>query len=66
MLLFENVYLVIGQTELLLHDNGKETRIEWDDLESIALDEARGVLEFREEHFGLEELFMSITEGIVQ
>ena len=25
-----------------------------------------GVLEFREEHFGLEELFMSITEGIVQ
>jgi ABC-2 type transport system ATP-binding protein len=35
-------------------------------LRRLALDEARGVLEFREEHFGLEELFMSITEGIVQ
>jgi ABC-2 type transport system ATP-binding protein len=35
-------------------------------LRRLALDEERGVLEFREEHFGLEELFMSITEGIVQ
>ena len=35
-------------------------------LRRLALDEERGVLEFREEHFGLEELFMSITEGLVQ
>jgi ABC-2 type transport system ATP-binding protein len=35
-------------------------------LRRLALDDQRGVLEFREEHFGLEELFMSITEGIVQ
>ena len=35
-------------------------------LRRLALDEERGVLEFREEHFGLEELFMSITEGVVQ
>jgi ABC-2 type transport system ATP-binding protein len=35
-------------------------------LRRLALDEQRGVLEFREEHFGLEQLFMSITEGIVQ
>jgi len=35
-------------------------------LRRLALDETRGVLEFREEHYGLEELFMSITEGIVQ
>jgi ABC-2 type transport system ATP-binding protein len=35
-------------------------------LRRLALDEERGVLEFRETHFGLEELFMSITEGIVQ
>jgi ABC-2 type transport system ATP-binding protein len=35
-------------------------------LRRLAVDEERGVLEFREEHFGLEELFMSITEGIVQ
>ena len=35
-------------------------------LRRLALDGERGVLEFREEHFGLEELFMSITEGIVQ
>ena len=35
-------------------------------LRRLALDETRDVLEFREEHYGLEELFMSITEGPVQ
>lgn len=35
-------------------------------LRRLALDDGRGVLEFREERYGLEELFMSITEGIVQ
>lgn len=35
-------------------------------LRRLALDDERGVLEFREERYGLEELFMSITEGIVQ
>lgn len=35
-------------------------------LRRLTLDEERGVLEFREEHYGLEELFMSITEGVVQ
>jgi ABC-2 type transport system ATP-binding protein len=53
-------------------DGTSETFTVADDDEQVALlrrlarDEERGVLEFREEHFGLEELFMSITEGIVQ
>ena len=53
-------------------DGTSETFTVADDDEQVALlrrlarDEERGVLEFREEHFGLEELFMSITEGVVQ
>ena len=53
-------------------DGSSETFTVADDDEQVALlrrlanDDERGVLEFREEHFGLEELFMSITEGIVQ
>ena len=47
MLLFENVYLLIQEEGLLLHDNGKETKIEWGDLEETALDDAPGVLVLR-------------------
>jgi len=36
MLLFENVYLVIQESGLLLHDNGKETKIPWAELESVS------------------------------
>jgi ABC-2 type transport system ATP-binding protein len=35
-------------------------------LRRLATDDERGVLEFREEHGGLEDLFLSITEGVVQ
>ncbi|CAN5569293.1 ABC transporter ATP-binding protein [soil metagenome] len=35
-------------------------------LRRLVADDERGLLEFREEHVGLEELFLSITEGIVQ
>ena len=38
MLLFENVYLVIQESGLLFHDNGKETKIPWADLESVRED----------------------------
>lgn len=38
MMLLENVYLVIEEPALLLHDNGKETRLPWPDLESVDLD----------------------------
>jgi hypothetical protein len=44
MMLFENVYLVIQETGLLLHDNGKETKIPWGDLDSVTVDEGYVVL----------------------
>jgi len=53
-------------------DGTTETFNVADDAEQIALlrrlaaDDERPVLEFREEHRGLEHVFMSITEGIVQ
>jgi ABC-2 type transport system ATP-binding protein len=53
-------------------DGSSETFTVVDDAEQVALlrrlaaDEERPVMEFREEHGGLEELFLSITEGIVQ
>ena len=44
MLLFENVYLLIREEGLLLHDNGKETRIDWGDLDATAVEDAAGIL----------------------
>ena len=38
MLLFENVYLVIQDKGVLLHDNGKETTIAWPDLDAVEVD----------------------------
>ena len=38
MLLFENVYLLIREDGVLLHENGKETTIGWGDLERATLD----------------------------
>jgi hypothetical protein len=37
MLLFENVYLLIGEEGLLCHENGKDTKIAWGDLERVVL-----------------------------
>jgi hypothetical protein len=45
MLLFENVYLVIQEAGLLLHDNGKETKIPWSELESVKVDAGYVVFE---------------------
>jgi hypothetical protein len=37
MMLFEDVYLSIREDGLLLHDNGKETVIAWDDLTKVVV-----------------------------
>lgn len=36
MMLFENVYLVIGEEALVLHENGEEITIQWGDLARVA------------------------------
>lgn len=46
MLLFENVYLLIREEGLLLHENGKETTVDWADLESATLDGTAGFVVF--------------------
>jgi hypothetical protein len=46
MMLFENVYLSIRDDGLLVHDNGKETTILWDDLTKVGVD-AKGFIELR-------------------
>jgi len=38
MMLFEDVYLAIADQHVVLHDNGKETRIAWEDLSSVVAD----------------------------
>jgi hypothetical protein len=35
MMLFENVYLAIEVQGILIHDNGKETKIAWDELAGV-------------------------------
>ena len=47
MMLFENVYLLIKEEGLLLHDNGNETTVPWPELEEAALDEKEGFVVFR-------------------
>lgn len=46
-MLFENVYLAIRDDSLLLHDNGKETVIPWDELNAVVVDAPNGVVELR-------------------
>lgn len=45
MMLFENVYLSIRDDGLLLHDNGKETVIPWDELTRVVVDGPKGFVE---------------------
>lgn len=47
MMLFENVYMAIRDDGLLVHDNGNETTIPWDELASVGVDRAMGVVELR-------------------
>ncbi len=46
-MLFENVYLAIRDDSLLLHDNGKETVIPWEELTAVVVDAPAGVVELR-------------------
>lgn len=48
MMLFENVYLVIQESGVLLHDNGKETKVPWADLDGVDLDAGYVVLRRKE------------------
>ena len=47
MVLFENVYLAIHDDHLLVHDNGRETKIPWDELTSVGVDAKQGYVELR-------------------
>lgn len=49
MMLFENVYLSIRDDGLLLHDNGSETSIPWEELTEVGVDAAKGFVELRRE-----------------
>jgi hypothetical protein len=40
MMLFENVYLQIKNEGLLMHENGKETTLSWNEIESVDQDKA--------------------------
>jgi len=42
MLVFENVYLLLGEEGVVCHDNGKETTIPWAELEDVRLEEEQG------------------------
>lgn len=45
IMLFENVYLTIKEDGLLLHDNGRETALPWDELTDV--DARAGFVELR-------------------
>jgi hypothetical protein len=44
MMLFENVYLTIEVERVLVHDNGRETPIAWDDLDGVDVEKGLVVL----------------------
>ena len=46
MLLFENVYVLLGEEGITCHENGKETRIAWGDLERATLEGESGFVLF--------------------
>jgi hypothetical protein len=52
MLLFENVYLLIVEDGVLCHENGKETKIAWGDLDAVKLDEEAGFVVFQRREAG--------------
>jgi hypothetical protein len=47
MMLFENVYMTIRDDGLLVHDNGKETVIAWEELADVVVDAPKGLVELR-------------------
>jgi hypothetical protein len=47
MMIFENVYMTIREDGLLIHDNGKETTVPWDELEAVVVLAKQGLVELR-------------------
>lgn len=64
MMLFENVYLVIEQSGVLLHDNGKETKIAWADLDGFDLED--GYVVFRRTDAGVVRWFAGKGAALVR
>ncbi len=46
MLLFENVYLLIRQDDVLCHENGKETVLPWSEIDKVTVEADTGALVF--------------------
>ena len=46
VMIFEDVYVLLRDDGLVLHDNGKETTIAWSNLASVSLADERGFLCF--------------------
>jgi hypothetical protein len=44
MMMFENIYLVIRDEGLLVHEDGKETSIAWADLSAVVVDGQKGLV----------------------
>ena len=47
MMLFENVYMTIRDDGLLIHDNGKETAVPWEELTEVVILASQGLVELR-------------------
>jgi hypothetical protein len=46
MMIFEDVYVLLREDAVVLHNNGKETTIPWADLASVSVHQHRGFLTF--------------------
>ncbi len=44
MMMFENIYLAIKDEGLLVHEDGKEIAIAWDDLTAVRVDAKKGLV----------------------
>jgi len=44
MMMFEDIYLAIRDEGLLVHEDGKETTIAWDELSAVVVDAPRGLV----------------------
>ncbi len=49
MMLFENVYMTIKDEGLLIHDNGKETNVPWNELTKVVALAPAGIVELHRE-----------------
>jgi hypothetical protein len=47
MMLFEDIYLAIKDEGLLVHDNGREVAVPWDELDAVDVDAGKGAITLR-------------------